>query len=58
MNENLTLTKKKCPFCNSLNILPMEAGHVVGVGEPLREINKIQFQCSNCKKHFWMSKDE
>ena len=52
MIDETEFEKKICPKCNSLNVQEMGAGHVAGVGEPMKDIDRFQYECCDCRHIF------
>ena len=56
MENKLEIPEPKCPKCGSLDLQFMGAGHVSGVGQPHKDINRFQHQCASCQTPVWLPK--
>jgi uncharacterized protein with PIN domain len=55
MTSESEVEKKRCAECDSLNVKAIGAGHVTGVGEPMRDVDKFQYECYDCGHIFWLT---
>ena len=58
MPDGINGANKKCPKCNSQNVKPTGTWHVVGSGQPMREPDRFQYVCVDCREAFFLSEPE
>ncbi len=58
MKDVAGISVKKCSECGIKNVIPMGTGHVVGVSQPMKEVNRLQYRCTDCRTHFWIFETE
>jgi len=54
MNKS-RVSGKRCPKCGcgNVDVKPTGNGHVVGVGQPHKEVNRFLYQCARCSTTFF-----